>query len=149
MPGDADGAATEGTVRALGWDELLPVLLDFMGRRVMVQVWDVAHGREGQPVLASFGRLAGGPVGTWAGSDALMLSLTAPHGENSGLLVLRESLFLEATQRIPGAITVRLQTIEVQLAGALQGVVCQQILPTADGLGRTVAMEILLPTPAV
>ncbi|MGX6446948.1 type IV pilus twitching motility protein PilT [Patulibacter sp. S7RM1-6] len=39
--------------------------------------------------------------------------------------------------------------VRMQLAGALQGVVCQQILPTADGLGRTVAMEILLPTPAV
>jgi twitching motility protein PilT len=30
------------------------------------------------------------------------------------------------------------QQIRVQLAGALQGVVCQQLVPTADGNGRVV-----------
>jgi twitching motility protein PilT len=39
--------------------------------------------------------------------------------------------------------------IRVQLAVALQGVVTQQLLPSADGSGRVVACEVLMPTPAV
>jgi twitching motility protein PilT len=39
--------------------------------------------------------------------------------------------------------------IRVQLSVTLQGVVTQQLLPTADGAGRTVACEVLIPTPAV
>jgi twitching motility protein PilT len=39
--------------------------------------------------------------------------------------------------------------VRVQLAVALQGVVTQQLLPTADGSGRVAACEVLVPTPAV
>jgi len=39
--------------------------------------------------------------------------------------------------------------IRTQLAVGLQGVVTQQLLPTADGAGRCVATEVLVPTPAV
>jgi twitching motility protein PilT len=39
--------------------------------------------------------------------------------------------------------------VRMQLAAALQGVICQQILPTADGRGRVCAMEIMVPTAAV
>jgi twitching motility protein PilT len=35
------------------------------------------------------------------------------------------------------------------LSVAIQGVVAQQLLPTADGSGRVPAVEILIPTPAV
>jgi twitching motility protein PilT len=41
------------------------------------------------------------------------------------------------------------QQVRVQLSVALQGIVTQQLLPTADGNGRTVGAEILVPTPAV
>jgi twitching motility protein PilT len=34
-------------------------------------------------------------------------------------------------------------------ASALQGVVAQQLLPTADGEGRVAAVEVLIPTPGV
>ena len=37
----------------------------------------------------------------------------------------------------------------MQLSIALQGIVTQQLLPTADGRGRIVACEVLMPTPAV
>jgi twitching motility protein PilT len=37
----------------------------------------------------------------------------------------------------------------MQLSVALQGIVTQQLLPTADGLGRAVATEVLVPTNAV
>jgi len=39
--------------------------------------------------------------------------------------------------------------VRMQLSIALQGIVTQQLLPTADGSGRTVATEVLVPTPAV
>ena len=39
--------------------------------------------------------------------------------------------------------------VRVQLSVALQGIVTQQLLPTADGRGRCAATEILVPTPAV
>jgi twitching motility protein PilT len=39
--------------------------------------------------------------------------------------------------------------VRTQLSIALQGIVTQQLLPTLDGRGRTVACEVLIPTPAV
>jgi twitching motility protein PilT len=39
--------------------------------------------------------------------------------------------------------------VRAQLSVALQGVVTQQLLPTADGSGRVAACEVLIPTPAV
>jgi twitching motility protein PilT len=39
--------------------------------------------------------------------------------------------------------------VRVQLSVALMGIMTQQLLPTADGAGRVVACEVLVPTPAV
>ena len=39
--------------------------------------------------------------------------------------------------------------VRTQLSIALQGIVTQQLLPTIDGKGRTVACEVLIPTPAI
>jgi twitching motility protein PilT len=39
--------------------------------------------------------------------------------------------------------------VRVQLSVALQGIVTQQLLPTADGAGRVAACEVLVPNPAV
>ena len=41
------------------------------------------------------------------------------------------------------------QQVRMQLSIALQGIVTQQLLPTADGSGRIVACEVMVPTPAV
>ncbi len=41
------------------------------------------------------------------------------------------------------------EQVRTQLAGALQGVVTQSLLPTADGRGRAAALEILLPDDAI
>jgi twitching motility protein PilT len=41
------------------------------------------------------------------------------------------------------------QQIRVQLSVSLQGIVTQQLLPKADGQGRVVGTEVLVPTPAV
>jgi twitching motility protein PilT len=39
--------------------------------------------------------------------------------------------------------------VRVQMSVALEGVITQQLLPTADGSGRVVACEVLVPNPAV
>jgi len=39
--------------------------------------------------------------------------------------------------------------VRAQLSVALQGIMTQMLLPTADGAGRCVATEVLVPTPAV
>src|ERR687894_117943 len=41
------------------------------------------------------------------------------------------------------------QQVRVQLSVSLQGIATQQLLPRADGRGRAVAVEVLVPTPAV
>jgi len=41
------------------------------------------------------------------------------------------------------------QQVRVQLSVSLQGIVTQQLIPSADGSGRVVATEVLVPTPAV
>ncbi len=39
--------------------------------------------------------------------------------------------------------------IRTQLSLVLEGIVCQTLLPRADGTGRVVALEIMVPTPAI
>ncbi|MGZ5321132.1 MAG: type IV pilus twitching motility protein PilT [Solirubrobacterales bacterium] len=39
--------------------------------------------------------------------------------------------------------------VRMQLANSLQGIVTQTLMPTADGAGRVVGCEVLVPTPAV
>jgi twitching motility protein PilT len=41
------------------------------------------------------------------------------------------------------------QQVRVQLAESLQGVVSQQLIPTADGRGRVAAVEVMVVTPAI
>ena len=41
------------------------------------------------------------------------------------------------------------QQVRMQLSIALQGIVTQQLLPTADGSSRTVATEVMVPSPAI
>ncbi len=39
--------------------------------------------------------------------------------------------------------------IRTQLSLVLEGVVCQSLLPRADGKGRVISLEVLIPTPAI
>jgi twitching motility protein PilT len=39
--------------------------------------------------------------------------------------------------------------IRTQLSLVLEGIVCQALLPRADGMGRVVSLEIMIPTPAI
>jgi twitching motility protein PilT len=78
---------------------------------------------------------------------------TAVTAAETGHLVFGTLHTQDAPQTIDRVIDVfpahQQQQIRIQLATALQGVVCQQLVPLANGQGRTVAVEVLVATPAV
>jgi twitching motility protein PilT len=89
-------------------------------------------------------------VGEMRDLETISVALTAAE---TGHLVFATLHTQDAAQTIDRVIDVfpphQQQQIRVQLAGALQGVVCQTLAKTADGKGRAFATEVLVATPAV
>jgi twitching motility protein PilT len=89
-------------------------------------------------------------VGEMRDLDTISTALTAAE---TGHLVFATLHTQDAPQTIDRIIDVfpaeQQNQIRVQLSVALQGVITQQLLPTSDGMGRTVACEVLVPTPAI
>src|SRR5437667_10338348 len=78
---------------------------------------------------------------------------TALSAAETGHLVFATLHTQDAPQAIDRVIDVfpahQQQQIRVQLAAALQSVVTQQLIPTAQGTGRALCAEVLVATPAV
>ncbi|HVM39964.1 MAG TPA: PilT/PilU family type 4a pilus ATPase [Acidimicrobiia bacterium] len=89
-------------------------------------------------------------VGEMRDLETISTALTAAE---TGHLVFGTLHTQDAPQSIDRIIDVfpshQQSQIRVQLAGALQGIVTQQLVPTADGRGRAVASEVLVVTPAI
>jgi twitching motility protein PilT len=89
-------------------------------------------------------------VGEMRDLETIHTALTAAE---TGHLVFATLHTQDAPQSIDRMIDVfpshQQQQVRVQLSVALQGVVTQTLLPTADGSGRAVACEVLVPTAAV
>ena len=89
-------------------------------------------------------------VGEMRDLETISVALTAAE---TGHLVFATLHTQDAAQTIDRVIDVfpphQQQQIRVQLAGALQGVVCQTLAKTYDGKGRVVATEVLVATPAI
>jgi twitching motility protein PilT len=89
-------------------------------------------------------------VGELRDLETISTALTAAE---TGHLVFGTLHTQDAPQSIDRMIDVfpafQQQQIRVQLAAALQGVVCQQLLPRVSGRGRAVACEVLIATAAV
>ena len=89
-------------------------------------------------------------VGEMRDLETISTALTAAE---TGHLVLATLHTQDAPQTVDRIIDVfpphQQQHVRVMLSAALQAVVAQQLLPTADGKGRIPAVEILMPTPAV
>jgi twitching motility protein PilT len=89
-------------------------------------------------------------VGEMRDLETIHTALTAAE---TGHLVFATLHTQDAPQTIDRIIDVfppsQQQQVRVQLSVALQGVITQQLLPTADGAGRVAACEIMIPTPAV
>jgi twitching motility protein PilT len=89
-------------------------------------------------------------VGEMRDLETIEIALTAAE---TGHLVMATLHTQDAAQTIDRVIDVfpphQQQQVRTQLAGAIQGVVCQQLVKTADGKGRVVATEVLIATPAI
>jgi twitching motility protein PilT len=89
-------------------------------------------------------------VGEMRDLETISVALTAAE---TGHLVFATLHTQDAAQTIDRIIDVfppnQQQQVRVQLAGTLQGIVCQTLAKTADGKGRAVATEVLVATPAV
>jgi twitching motility protein PilT len=89
-------------------------------------------------------------VGELRDLETISVALTAAE---TGHLVFGTLHTQDAAQTIDRVIDVfpphQQQQIRVMLAGALQGVVCQTLVKTADGRGRAVASEVMVATPGV
>jgi len=89
-------------------------------------------------------------VGEMRDLETISTALTAAE---TGHLVFATLHTQDAPQSIDRVIDVfpshQQQQIRVQIASSLQGIVTQQLLPTADGRGRVVACEVLVATPAI
>ncbi|RKS77750.1 twitching motility protein PilT [Motilibacter peucedani] len=89
-------------------------------------------------------------VGELRDLETISVALTAAE---TGHLVFATLHTQDAAQTIDRVIDVfpphQQQQVRVQLAGALQGVVSQTLVPRSDGSGRVVAAEVLTVTPAI
>jgi twitching motility protein PilT len=89
-------------------------------------------------------------VGEMRDLETISTALTAAE---TGHLVFATLHTQDAPQTMDRVIDVfpphQQQQVRVQLASTIQGVVTQQLVPTPDGLGRAVACEVLIATPAV
>lgn len=89
-------------------------------------------------------------IGELTGVETVRAAISAAE---RGHLVLAGFPTLDATQTVERLIGIfppeRRQQITVQLAATLQGVVSQQLLPRAGGVGLVPAVEIMIATPAV
>lgn len=89
-------------------------------------------------------------VGEMRDLETISVALTAAE---TGHLVFATLHTQDAAQTIDRVIDVfpphQQQQVRVQLAGALQGVVCQSLCKSADGRGRVAATEVLVATPAI
>ena len=89
-------------------------------------------------------------VGEMRDLETIAIALTAAE---TGHLVLGTLHTQSASSTIDRIIDVfpaeQQEQVRIQIAGALQGVITQSLLPTADGMGRVAALEILLPDDAV
>src|SRR3954451_9231626 len=89
-------------------------------------------------------------VGEMRDLDTISTALTAAETGHLVFATLHTQSTSQTVDRIIDVFPPEQQgQVRMQLSIALQGIVTQQLLPTADGLGRTVATEVLMPTPAV
>ncbi|MEX2618636.1 MAG: PilT/PilU family type 4a pilus ATPase [Egibacteraceae bacterium] len=89
-------------------------------------------------------------VGEMRDLETIQVALTAAE---TGHLVFGTLHTQDAPQTVDRVIDVfppeQQEQIRVMLGGALQGVMCQQLVKTADGEGRVAACEVMVATPAI
>lgn len=89
-------------------------------------------------------------IGEMRDLETISTALTAAETGHLVLATLHTPNVIQTMERIIGVFpSDQQQQIILQLANSLQGVIAQDLIPTADGANRVLAYEVLLPTPAV
>ncbi len=89
-------------------------------------------------------------VGEMRDIETISTALTAAETGHLVFATLHTQSTAQTVDRIIDVFPAEQQhQVRMQLSIALQGIVTQQLLPTADGSGRAVATEVLVPTPAI
>ena len=89
-------------------------------------------------------------VGEMRDLETISTALTAAETGHLVFATLHTQDTAQTVDRIIDAFPASQQDqVRVQLSVALQGIVTQQLIPTADGASRVCACEVLVPTPAV
>jgi twitching motility protein PilT len=89
-------------------------------------------------------------VGEMRDMETISTALTAAETGHLVFATLHTQSTAQTVDRIIDVFPAEQQEqVRTQLSVALQGIVTQQLLPTADGRGRVVACEVLVPNPAV
>jgi twitching motility protein PilT len=89
-------------------------------------------------------------VGEMRDLETMATALTAAETGHLVFATLHTQSTAQTIDRIIDIFPAEQQSqVRMQLSIGLQGIVTQQLLPTADGSGRVVACEVLIPTPAV
>lgn len=88
-------------------------------------------------------------VGELRDAEAMAIALTAAETGHLVLATLHTQDAVSSVTRLVELLPERQQQVRAQLAECLQAVVCQRLLPRADGHGRAAAFEVLIATPAL
>lgn len=89
-------------------------------------------------------------VGEMREPETIMTALTAAETGHLVLSTLHSTSATQAIERITGIFDGSTQKqVVLQLANSLQGIIVQQLLPSADRTHRVLAYEVLVATPAI
>jgi twitching motility protein PilT len=89
-------------------------------------------------------------IGELRDLETIEVALTAAETGHLVFATLHTQSAPQTIDRVIGVFPPHQQEqIRAQLAGTLQGVVCQTLVKTADGRGRVVAAEVMISTPAI
>ena len=89
-------------------------------------------------------------VGEMRDLETVSATLTIAETGHLTLATLHTNSCAETINRIVDVFpTIQQEQVRAQLSLVLEGVLCQQLIPTWDGRGRVMALEIMVGTPAV
>ena len=88
-------------------------------------------------------------VGELRDSESIAMALSAAETGHLVFATLHTQDAAGSINRILDALPERLAQVRTQLAECLQAIVCQRLLPRADGRGRVAAFEVLVATEAL
>ncbi|HNR32610.1 MAG TPA: type IV pilus twitching motility protein PilT [Candidatus Hydrogenedentes bacterium] len=89
-------------------------------------------------------------IGEMRDTETIMAALTVAETGHLAFATLHTNDALQTINRIVDVFpSAQQDQVRTQLSFVLEGVVVQQLIPRADGMGRCLAMEIMLPNPAI